>query len=117
MSLRRTPSGKWRVEYRSGGRGSRLRSKSFARKADALAFDADIKRRKALGDLSALVAREQTLDELARDWYRLYAQPNLAENTLEKYRRVLRLHVLPELGHLRIAEVTPEVVARFRFRP
>ena len=114
MSIRATPSGKWRVEYRAGGRGSRLRSKSFARKKDAMAFDADVKRRKALGDLSTLVARDQTLDDLAGDWYEFYAEPNLADNTLIKYRRALRDHVLPELGHLRVAEVTPEVVARFR---
>jgi len=114
MSVARSPSGKWRVWYRIGGRGSARWTKTFARKADAVAFDADVKRRKALGDLSALVAREQSLDELARDWYHLYAEPNLADNTLGKYRRVLRLHILPELGELKIAEVTPEVVARFR---
>jgi len=97
-----------------GGRGSARGTRTFARKSDALAFDADVKRRKALGDLSSLVARDQSLDELARDWYELYAAPNLADNTLGKYRRVLRLYILPELGQLKLAEVTPEVVARFR---
>lgn len=73
-----------------------------------------MKRRKALGDLSALVGREQNLDDLARDWYELHAEPNLADNTLEKYRRMLRQHILPELGQLKLADITPEVVARFR---
>ena len=114
MSVSRTPAGQWRVWYRMGGRGSARGTRTFARKSDALAFDADVKRRKALGDLSSLVARDQSLDELARDWYELYAAPNLADNTLGKYRRVLRLYILPELGQLKLAEVTPEVVARFR---
>ena len=114
MSVSRTPAGKWRVWYRMGGRGSARATRTFVRKSDALAFDADVKRRKALGDLSALVAREQNLDDLARDWYELYAGPNLADNTLEKYRRMLRQHILPELGQLKLADITPEVVARFR---
>jgi hypothetical protein len=84
-----------------GGRGSARATRTFVRKSDALAFDADVKRRKALGDLSALVAREQNLDDLARDWYELYAEPNLADNTLEKYRRMLRQHILPDLGQLK----------------
>jgi len=96
VSVSRTPAGQWRVWYRMGGRGSARGTRTFARKSDALAFDADVKRRKALGDLSSLVARDQSLDELARDWYELYAAPNLADNTLGKYRRVLRLYILPD---------------------
>jgi len=114
VSVSRTPAGRWRVWYRMGGRGSARASRTFARKSDALAFDADVKRRKALGELSSLIAREQTLDDLARDWYKLYAEPNLADNTLGKYRRVLRLYILPALGQVKLANITPEVVARFR---
>ena len=114
MSVSRTPAGRWRVWYRMGGRGSARASRTFARKSDAMAFDADVKRRKALGELSSLIAREQTLDDLARDWYQLYAEPNLADNTLGKYRRVLRLYILPALGQVKLANITPEVVARFR---
>ncbi len=37
--------------------------------------------------------------------------PNIADNTLGKYRRVLRLYILPELGQVKLAQITPEVVA------
>ena len=72
-----------------------------------------MKRRKAFGELATLGARRQTLGELARDWWELYAEPNLAEHTLAKYRRLLANHVLPRLGGIKVGEITPEVLARF----
>jgi integrase len=45
---------------------------------------------------------------------KIYAKPNLAYNTLAGYAPVLDKHVLPRLGRLKLREVTPEVLARFR---
>ena len=114
MSIERTAGGKWKVRYRTGGRGSTRLAKTFDRKRDAELFEADIRRRKALGELALLDGRRQTLDDLARDWYELYAAPNLAANTLNKYRRMLANHVLPKLGGMKASEITPDVLARFR---
>jgi len=72
------------------GRGTRRLAKTFDRKADAQLFEAELKRRRALGDLTLIAARRQTVDELALDWYELHARPNLAHNTLVKYVRILR---------------------------
>lgn len=113
MAIEKTTGGRWKVRYRSGGRGSPGRSKTFDRKADAELFETEVRRRKALGQLAAFGARG-TVDDLARDWYELHAAPNLADNTLGKYRRILTKHVLPKLGGMKIPDVTPEVVARFR---
>lgn len=114
MSIERTSNSRWKVRYRTGGRGSPRLSKTFDRKADAELFESEMKRRKAFGELATLGARRQTLDELARDWWELYAEPNLAEHTLAKYRRLLANHVLPRLGGIKVGEITPEVLARFR---
>jgi integrase len=54
--------------------------------------------------------------ELAREWWRKYAVPNLADWTLTGYEPMLAKHIEPRLGSLRVGEVSPEVVADFRER-
>ena len=113
MSIERIASG-YRVRWRDAGRGSRQRSRTFARKRDAETFEAEVKRRRALGELALLEAGNRRVQELAQRWWATYALPNLADWTLRKYARLLDAHVIPRLGELRLREVTPELVAVFR---
>ncbi len=55
MSIERT-SGGWRVRLRDAGRGSTRRSRTFKLKEDAKVFEAEITRRRALGELAYLEA-------------------------------------------------------------
>jgi hypothetical protein len=49
------------------------------------------------------------------EWWALYAEPNLEPATLRTYRRwVWEQHARPHLGGLRLHDVTPLVIARFR---
>ncbi|MGI8781830.1 MAG: hypothetical protein ACR2L8_16980 [Solirubrobacteraceae bacterium] len=59
MSIHRKGE-RWVVRYREGGRN---RSRSFDRKADAQRFDAEVTRRRQLGNLTVLDAGRETLDE------------------------------------------------------
>jgi integrase len=104
----------WRVCWREGGRDSQQRQRTFDRKRDAEDFDREVKRRKRLGELALWEHRNQTVRELAREWWAKYAVPNLAELTLDGYEPVLSKHVVRRLGGHRVGEVTPEVVADFR---
>ncbi|HEX8745194.1 MAG TPA: site-specific integrase [Thermoleophilaceae bacterium] len=113
MSVQKVTGG-YEVRWYEGGRGSRRRSRAFRRRRDAELFDAEITRRKALGELSFLDAANTTMAELVDDWWKLYAKPNLALNTLNGYAHVLDRHVIPRLGSLKVRDVTPEVLARFR---
>ncbi len=90
MSVHRDRN-QWRVRYRIGGR---QRSRSFARKGDAVRFDADITRRRALGpQLAAELARERmTLDEFIRGPWRTHAA-TLAAPTRAKYAWALEKHL------------------------
>jgi len=101
----------WRVRWREGGRN---RARTFDRKADAAAFEAEVRRRQRAGDLAALDAGQETLQEFAEEWWRLYARPNLAPITLASYAAVWDAHVLPRLGGLRLREIDPQTVARLR---
>jgi len=112
MSIERTSG--WRVRWRDAGRGSTRRSRTFKRKEDAKVFEAEITRRRSLGELAYLEASRRTLADLAGEWWELYAKPNLAHNTLAGYAPLLDGHILPRLSGLRLREVTPEVLACFR---
>jgi integrase len=101
----------WRVRWRQAGQN---RSKVLGRKRDAEAFDAELRRKKRTGEIAALDAGKETLAEFGEDWWKLYAEPNLAASTLKVYAILWDTHVLPRLGSLRLREITPSIVTRFR---
>jgi integrase len=105
---------RWRVRWRDGGRGSRMNSRSFARKADAVAFDDELRRRRRLGDMATVVGSQDTLDHyVAETWAKTHAV-TLARSTARTYAGLYDLHVSPYLGQLKLAELTPEVIARWQ---
>jgi hypothetical protein len=91
MSVERTPSGQWRVTWREHGHN---RSKALARKRAADLFDAEIKRRRALGTLASFEAGTATLGEFAAVWWGAHAR-HLAPMTRRRYAEVFDRHVLP----------------------
>ncbi len=101
----------WQVRYREGRQN---RSATFDRKGDAVAFEAEVRRRKRLGTLAQLDAGDELLSDFGQEWWRLHARPNLARSTQRRYASLWDLHVLPHLGRRRLREITPEVVANLR---
>ena len=101
----------WRVRWRDGARN---RARTFDRKADAAAFEAEVRRRRIAGDLRPLEAGRETLQGFAEEWWRLYALPNLARTTLESYSSLWDAHVLPRLGTTPLRELDPLSLAAFR---
>jgi integrase len=86
----------WRVYFRVNGK---QRSRNFARKGDADLFDADLKRKHALGaDLVRELDRSVlTLDAFVRTGFRTHAA-TLAQPTRSKYAWALECH-LADLVH------------------
>lgn len=115
MSVERVERGDgtvvWRVRWRQAGSN---RSKVLGRKRDAEAFDAEVRRRRRTGELALMDAGRETLAEFGEEWWRLYAEPNLAKTTLQVYASMWDVHILPRLGSLRLRELTPAVINRFR---
>lgn len=101
----------WRVRWRQGGRN---RSKVLGRKRDAEAFDAELVRKKRTGELAQLDAGKELLADFGEEWWRLYAEPNLAKSTLQVYAVQWDAHVLPRLGSIPLRELTPDIINRFR---
>jgi integrase len=98
----------WRDE------SGRLRSRSFSRFNDAQSWDAKIKLAKRQGELAQLDAGRQTLRDFADDWWRLYAEPHLAEATRRGYQKLRDQHILPRLGDMQLRSLTPEQIQSFQ---
>ena len=61
-----------------------------------------------------LPRRGPTLSAFVEEWWALYAEPNLERATLRIYRWVWEQHARPSLGHVRLADLSPLDVTRFR---
>jgi integrase len=114
VSVTKRDDRRWEVRWRVAGRDSPRRKRIFDRKSDADRFEAEIRRRKALGELALFEQRNRSVEELATEWWAKYAVPNLADWTLKGYERMLVSHVQPRLGAMRVGEVNAEVIADFR---
>jgi integrase len=112
MSVERDRRGDgWIARWREQGR---QRSRKFALKGDAEAFEREVKRRQQLGPLAVqqLTARGgPTLDQwIERRWVPEHA-PTLAQSTRERYANVYERHIAAQLGDVPLGELT---VARLR---
>lgn len=102
----------WRVRWRDH-RGQN-RSKVLGRKADADAFDGEIKRRRRTGELAAMDGGRETLDEyVAETWAKAHLV-HLAASTQVLYADTYDRHISPHLGSLQLRSIRPEMVAHWQ---
>jgi integrase len=98
---------RWRDE------SGREHSKVIGSRRDALVFDAEIRRRKRLGELAQMDDGKQALDAFAERWWTEHAV-DLAESTRRCYAAMYDKHLLPRLGTLTLREVTPVTVMELK---
>jgi integrase len=111
MSIEKTPDGAWRVRWREAGRN---RSRVIGRKRDAEAFDAEMRRRRRMGEIASFDGGKMLLADFAREeWWPDWAEPNLAPATLKSYAGTWDKHVLPRVGGVPLRELTLPVCQRF----
>ena len=110
MSVHKRGDG-WRVRYLDG---DRHRSRAFDLKADAQAFDQEVRRRKQRGSLRTLTAPAQTLDSYVTEvWAPIHAAA-LAPASRTLYTWAYDTHVSPPLGAMALHTITPAIVARWQ---
>lgn len=97
MSIRRTPNGTWRVQYREGGK---QRSRNFRTKAEAEIFDAEVKKKHIMGQPIVRLQDAPKLEDFAISW--LAERQDLAAGSVELYADSLQNHVIPHLGDRRV---------------
>ena len=111
MSIEKTATGDWRVRWREAGRN---RSRIVGRKRDAEAFDAEMRRRRRMGEIASFDGGKMLLADFAREeWWPDWAEPNLAPSTLQSYAGTWDKHVLPRVGGIPLRELTLPVCQRF----
>jgi integrase len=113
VQRRRPPNGRfaWRVRWREG---ERWRSRTFDLKADALDFDAQLRRIRRLGQLATLDAGTETLDLYVTDTWGPAHLPTLAPKTRAVYASVYDHHLAPTLGPVPLRDLAPELISRWQ---
>lgn len=107
--MRRLPSGRYQAHYRVDGVWF-YAPDTFRTKREAQDFLAATRSDLARGAWINPNAGEVRLGDYARDWL---AQRVLRPRTYELYHGLLRRHLLPELGDLRLNQLTPARVRKW----
>ena len=103
----------WRVRWQDG---DRWQSRTFPKKADADAFDAELVGRRRLGQLAHLDAGTQTLNEYMRDvWIPTYFSV-LARKTQVGYQSLYATHLRDEFGGTPLRDISSETIGAGRAR-
>jgi integrase len=67
---------------------------------------------KATADGIALPSEQQTVAEFLTAWLEESARRTLRPSTFRSYRQIVRDHILPEIGNVRLARLSPQQVQR-----
>jgi integrase len=100
----------WCVVYRRDGR---QHWRSFKTKEEAELFRAQMNLRRAQGQPEPEAPKGLTLREFAEREWLPYKRGRVGEQTLVNYSNVLRVHILPTLGHLELRKVTRKTLDDF----
>lgn len=100
-SIQKRPDGRWRARFVD--REGKEHAKHFTRKADGQNWLDEIASSMLTGMYVAPKAGRATVAEFVAEWRDRQAH---RERTAENFETILRLHVLPELGPLRLEVVT-----------
>jgi integrase len=98
-SIDKRPDGRYRARWREYPNGPQ-RTKTFTRKRDAELFLADVQHRLLAGTYTPPEAGKITVSAYAEEWLH---RRHWAASTAESVERMLRLHILPELGRWPLA--------------
>jgi integrase len=100
----------WVVDYVLNG--SRIQE-TFERKKDADARAAEVKVNIAKGVHTA-TSKSITVGEAANDWLAYVEGEGRERTTIERYRQLVRKHIVPRLGNERVAKLTTPRINSFR---
>lgn len=106
-NIQKRPNGQWRARYRDPG--GRERARHFRRRLDAERWLASVESAKHRGEWIDPSLARITVGEWAERW--LKAQVQLKPQTLERYRRIVRVQVLPRWAGVPLSSVTHADVA------
>ncbi len=107
--IEKRDKGRWRARYR--GPDGRERSKTFERRADAERWLAGVEVSKSAGDWIDPALGKRTFASWAQEWSATIV--DLRPSTLDRDRRIVRVHLLPRFGPVPLARITNPSVRAF----
>jgi integrase len=107
-SIRQLPSGRYQARYFDAGGQRHLAPDTFATKADASRWLADVEVSLARGTWVDPEAGRVLFSDFAFAW--LEHRPGLKPSTADLYRSELRCHIVPVLGGRTLADITPGAI-------
>jgi integrase len=113
-SIYKRQDGRWAAAITLDYQGGRRRRKHlYGRTRTEVA--AKLQRaQRTLADGGVLAAERQTVATLLEAWLEDSAASRVRPRTLERYKQIVRMHVVPALGHVRLSQLTPAHVERMR---
>jgi integrase len=94
------------------GVGTDRHIKTFERKADAVAYEAQTNIDVRAG-VHVSPAKSPTVAQAGQDWIKASEAKGLERSTLKQYREHTKIHINPILGELKLAEVNTPTVRKF----
>ncbi len=113
-SIRKRPDGLWeaRITVNQPGTGKTVRRSVYG-KTQKEAREKKTALLRSLDTRNYVEPSKLTLEGWANTWIDNYVAPNLKPLTLDAYRSVMRRHIFPALGALRVQEIGPAHVQGF----
>jgi integrase len=108
-SIYRRGDGRWAATV-TGQEGKR---KTYYAKSRAEVGSKLLAAQRALSDGLPLGREHLTLGRFLEDWLENSARPALRPRTFDSYRMIVRQHLEPALGNIRLVRLTPEAVQRY----
>lgn len=110
--VRKLPSGRWQARYPGPDGIDRPAPGTFPTKADAVAWLTNVEADMLRGEWRDPDAGRVPLAEFAERWVK--ERPGLAPRTVVLYEGLLRNHIVPTLGGVDLADITPAKVRTWR---
>ncbi|MBR6145163.1 MAG: site-specific integrase [Treponema sp.] len=113
-SIRKRPDGRWecRISINDPATGKTSR-RSFYGSTQKEVREAKTALLRSIDEKNYIKPQQLTLEAWSENWIADYVAVNLKPLTLDAYRSVLRRHILPQLGKLKVQAITPAQVQGF----
>src|SRR4051794_36877863 len=106
--VRKLPSGRWQATYAAPDGVRRPGPTTFATKGDATAYLATVEADQVRGRWRAPEPARETFASYSATW--MHQRHDLKASTRKLYEDLLRLWIVPQLGHMKLSELTPSTV-------
>ncbi|OGO51923.1 MAG: integrase [Chloroflexi bacterium RBG_16_68_14] len=113
-SIFKRGDGRWAAALNLGYEGGRRRRKHLYGRTRGEVAQKLQRVQRTLADGGVLTAERQTVATLLEAWLSDSAASKVRPRTLQRYREIVRLHLIPALGRVRLSKLTPAHVERMR---